>query len=74
MSVALDQVYEQNEAKTATLHDMDMAEFAHDPAALRKVIEDKKAKMLKAAENLEFEEAAKLRDEINALEKQDLGL
>ena len=41
---------------------------------LIKHIENLKRDMLKAAENLEFEEAARLRDEISRLEEADLLL
>lgn len=69
-----DIVWQQDEGGQATgLHDIDQA-LLEDPAALRKAIDDKKAKMLKAAENLEFEEAAKLRDELKHLEDSELGL
>ena len=47
---------------------------AFEPEQQRKRIEELKRKMLKAAENLEFEEAAKLRDEIKKLEENELGL
>ena len=41
---------------------------------LKKHIEDLNKKMIKAAEDLEFEEAARLRDEIKRLEAGELGL
>lgn len=44
------------------------------PAGMRKYIEKQQKKMLTAAENLEFEEAARLRDEIKRLEQAELGL
>jgi len=43
-----------------------------DPAKLDKYIESLRAKMRKCAGNLEFEEAAKLRDEIHAIEEAAL--
>ncbi|MGB0720460.1 MAG: excinuclease ABC subunit UvrB, partial [Bdellovibrionales bacterium] len=55
----------------AGLSDQDQ-ELLHDPAALQKRIAALKAKMLKAAENLEFEEAASLRDEVKKLEEAAL--
>ena len=58
----------------AGLSDQEQDMLDNDPAALRKHIEKLKAKMLKAAENLEFEEAAALRDQVKALEEQELGL
>ncbi|MDY0030037.1 MAG: excinuclease ABC subunit UvrB [Pseudobdellovibrionaceae bacterium] len=44
----------------------------HDPRSLAKQIEKLKERMLKAAGDLEFEEAARLRDEIKRLETLDL--
>ncbi|MBY8822326.1 excinuclease ABC subunit UvrB [Sphingomonas colocasiae] len=41
---------------------------------LRAYIEELEAKMRKAAADLEFEEAGRLRDEIRALEREELGL
>ena len=41
---------------------------------LRKLIEDLTKKMKKAAENLEFEDAASLRDQIMGLEKKELDM
>ncbi|MCB1563124.1 MAG: UvrB/UvrC motif-containing protein, partial [Alphaproteobacteria bacterium] len=49
-------------------------EALHDPKTLRKTIETLRAQMLKHAENLEFEEAAKLRDRVKRLEDAELGL
>lgn len=46
----------------------------NNPAALRKHIEKLKKQMHKAAENLEFEEAARLRDEVKRLETAELEL
>ena len=43
-------------------------------ANLQTVLEGMRTDMRKAAENLEFEEAAKLRDEIQRLEAVDLAL
>ncbi len=76
LSAALDRVYDQAETTSAvrTLHDMKMGEFIHDPAALKKEIERKRKEMLEAAGNLEFEVAAKLRDQIKRLEEAELGL
>ena len=74
LSAALESVYEQADRVEVSLHDREAAAFAHDPAGMKKYIETLKTRMLKAAENLEFEEAAELRDQINKLEKQDLGL
>ena len=84
ISGAFDHVYDKGEeglkARAAIgeykwgLHDSGDDEFAHAPAALKKRIEAMKKDMLKAAENLEFEEAARLRDEIKRLEDRELGL
>lgn len=46
--------------------------YENAPGALQKQVKKLKAKMKKAAEQLEFEEAAKLRDEIKRLELSDL--
>ncbi|NQZ14708.1 MAG: excinuclease ABC subunit UvrB [Alphaproteobacteria bacterium] len=56
-----------------TLHDNEQ-ELLHNPAALAKQIEKMRKEMHRAAENLEFETAAKIRDEIKRLEAADLGL
>ncbi|PPR37843.1 MAG: hypothetical protein CFH30_01097, partial [Alphaproteobacteria bacterium MarineAlpha8_Bin1] len=37
-------------------------------------IDDLKKKMIKLAENLEFEKAAEIRDQIQSLEKKQLGI
>ncbi len=76
LSSVLDTVNEQRDTTSAVraLHDMNMAEFIHDPAAMAKEIEKKKKEMLDAASNLEFEQAAKLRDEIKRMEEAGLGL
>jgi excinuclease ABC subunit B len=48
--------------------------FKTDPSGLHKEIEKLRKKMKKAAQNLEFEEAAKIRDEIKRLEVLEMGL
>lgn len=59
--------------KVKGLSDQEQAAL-ETPAGMRKYIEKQQKKMLKAAENLEFETAAKLRDEIKRLEQAELGL
>lgn len=49
-------------------------ELLHDPKALAKQIKVLRERMLKAAGDLEFEEAARLRDEVHKLEALDLDL
>jgi len=77
----LDSVFERADHVThgrnklnTTLHDSAIQELLHDPAALKKKIDTLRKEMLKAADNLDFEEAAKLRDEIKKLEEMELGL
>jgi excinuclease ABC subunit B len=75
----LDSVFERADRvvvpKPRTLHEaIEQEEFRANPAALRKRIEVLKKQMLKAASNLEFEDAAKLRDEVKKLEDLELGL
>lgn len=71
----LDSVFEKADHVTvpAGMSDHEQEEFAN-PAALKKRIEVLKTKMQKAAGDLEFEEAARLRDEVRRLETMDLGL
>lgn len=78
VSDAFDHLYEQKDkgrAKAAAaLMDEGMAEFLHNPAKMRKHIEKLKKQMIAAAGDLEFEEAARLRDEIKQLEDRELGV
>ncbi len=77
VSKAFDHLYEQNEKDArakATLQDSAIAEFLHNPTKMRKHIEGLKKDMLSAAANLEFETAAKLRDQIKVLEEKELGV
>jgi excinuclease ABC subunit B len=46
----------------------------HDPKALQKQLKKLETQMHKAAADLEFEEAARLRDEIKRLEALDLRI
>lgn len=52
----------------------EQAAFLHSPAALRKHIEGLRKKMHTAAADLEFETAAKLRDEIKKLEAMEMEI
>jgi len=76
ISTAFDHMVEQKEqgAGTYTPYDSATQELLHTPAKLRKHIESLKKRMLTAAGDLEFEEAARLRDEVKALEGEELGL
>ena len=76
VSKAFDHVYEQKVSDRAALgvSDSAMSKFMHNPAKMRKHIEGLRKKMHKAAGDLEFEEAAKLRDEIKVLEDRELGV
>ncbi len=49
-------------------------ELPHDHKSIQKRIKEREKEMIKAAENLEFEQAAKIRDEIKKLEAIDLAL
>jgi excinuclease ABC subunit B len=65
---------QDHEAKTvAALHDLGQ-ELFEDPAKFARHVEKLKKQMLEAASNLEFEEAARLRDEIKKLEDAGLAL
>ena len=67
----LDSVYEQDRITVGTL-DEDMPNLiGHN---LQTYLADLEKRMKDAAANLEFEEAAKLRDEIRRLEATDLGI
>ncbi len=48
--------------------------YQANPKQLRKDIESSRKKMRKASENLDFEEAAKIRDEVRRLEVMELGI
>jgi excinuclease ABC subunit B len=65
-------VYEKGDRLDVRLHGEN--ELGLSGPALAKHIKKLQAQMIKAAGNLEFEEAARLRDEIKRLEEVDLGL
>lgn len=81
---AFDQMIEQNADKDAgrgktarsghTLHDSAEQALLHDPVKMAKHVDALKKQMHEAAGNLEFEEAARLRDEVKRLEDMGLGL
>ncbi len=53
----------------------EVAEYgALSPQALEKTVKQLERQMFKHAENLEFEEAARLRDEIRRIEERNLGM
>lgn len=51
-----------------------VAKYEGDPKKLRKDIEALRKKMRKAAQGLDFEEAARIRDDVKRLEVMELGL
>ncbi|AGH97436.1 Excinuclease ABC subunit B [Micavibrio aeruginosavorus EPB] len=69
----LDSVYERGDHVTVKRTDVDGEELS-SPAAIAKKIKMLEEKMRTAASNLEFEEAAKLRDHIRKLEAMDLAV
>ncbi|HQX28087.1 MAG TPA: excinuclease ABC subunit UvrB [Alphaproteobacteria bacterium] len=72
----LDSVYEQGDHldEILTLEDSGMQDFIGKPNKLKKHIEKRRKEMLAAAADLEFEEAASIRDEIQKLETLELAL
>lgn len=74
----IESVYEKGDrvtvARAAGFSDRDTEEFMKSPQALHKYIEKMRAKMIKAAGDLEFEEAARLRNEVRRLEALELTM
>ncbi|MFA7275201.1 MAG: excinuclease ABC subunit UvrB [Pseudobdellovibrionaceae bacterium] len=71
---ASNDAYAQAEMKLVSGFSDTEQELFKDPKALAREVKKLEAKMLKAAGDLEFEEAARLRDEIKRLEQLDLML
>ncbi len=76
ISTILDSVYEQGDHldEILTLEDSGLQDFIDKPDKLKKHIEKMRKEMLAAAADLEFEEAAALRDQIQKLEGLELAL
>src|SRR5271165_3837572 len=68
----LESVFEQDYVTVAPIKDADTTEFVGKD--LKAAIADLEKRMRVAASNLEFEQAARLRDEIKRLEAMELGL
>jgi excinuclease ABC subunit B len=72
ISEVLDSVFEQDYVTVAPVKDSSLADFVGKD--LRSAIAEIEKRMRAAAADLEFEEAARLRDELKRLEALDLGL
>lgn len=76
LSSVLDSVFERADRVEVPkgFHDKGQDTWFDSPLAIKKRIEVLKKDMRKAAADLEFEEAARIRDEVHRLEQMDLGL
>ena len=74
LTTAFDHMYEQKEHTVRTLHESGVSEFIDQPAKLHKHIDGLRKRMHAAAADLEFEEAARLRDEVKRLEDLEIGV
>lgn len=72
--ISSDLQYGEDNTSQKKLKVAESEQTAYEPQNLAKEIERLKNKMFKAAEDLEFEEAAQLRDQIKKLEDKNLGL
>lgn len=66
--------YKKDAPKLSASMSSRIEKYKADPKTLRKEIETLRKKMKKAAQSLEFEEAAKIRDEVKRLEMIELGV
>jgi excinuclease ABC subunit B len=75
INTVLSSIFERGDhVQVAALSDRGQDDYLSSPDALQKQIRKMEEKMRKAAADLEFEEAARCRDEIRKLEAMDLGL
>ncbi len=74
ISKSFDHVLNEAEDQVYALSDVATQESLEAPKDIAKRIDELAKAMHKAAENLEFEEAARLRDEVKKLQAYDLGL
>ncbi len=74
ISKSFDHVLDEADDNVYALADVAEQEGLEEPIDIQKRMKEIEKEMRKAAENLEFENAAKLRDELKRLQKFDLGL